>query len=67
MKKFILILSVCAMLIGGSSCKKSYTCACTSNVGGVNSTATVQATNAIDASNQCDQQTQGGTSSCRLQ
>ena len=66
MKRIILTLSMAALVLGGSSCKKSYTCSCVSNVGGVTSNVTVQATNAITAAEECNQQTQGGTSTCSL-
>lgn len=66
MKKVILMLSCVAIIMGGSSCNRNYTCACVSNTGGVTSNTTVQATNAISAATKCNNETQGGTSTCSL-
>ena len=67
MKRLILILSGAAIILGSSSCQKTYTCSCVSNVGGINSTTTVKASNIIQATQRCDNETQGGTSTCTLQ
>jgi hypothetical protein len=67
MKKIIVTLCIGLIAFAASSCTRDYTCSCVSNVGGINSTATVRANNAISAANKCNSLTQGGTSTCTLQ
>jgi hypothetical protein len=67
MKKILLVLSVAAIVFGGSSCTKSYTCACYNNTTYASSTASVSAANTTDAALKCAAETKGGTSTCSLQ
>jgi|GEM_PF-3267924 len=62
MMKFILMSSVCAIVLGNSSCTKSYTCTCYDNNSGVTSTSTVSGANTTDAALKCSQKSTGNVS-----
>ena len=67
MKHILWILALLA-LFGASSCKKYYTCVCTSYTPGVNDTSfTIQAANSTQAVNNCYSQILGHTSNCVYQ
>jgi transcriptional regulator of nitric oxide reductase len=64
MKKLMVSFFALALIVGASSCKKSYTCQCVNNTTGATSTVSVKASSTTDAAVQCAGQTQGGTSTC---
>jgi hypothetical protein len=66
--KYIALLLVVLALLGASSCKKDYTCVCTSYTPGVNDTSfVIQAANSTQAVNNCYSQILGHTSNCVYQ
>lgn len=63
MNKVILFLAVFAF-IGVTGCKKSYTCTCVNDTTQAISSVSVNASSIVNATAQCDAQTEGGTATC---
>lgn len=65
MKNSVLIVAALILISGGlSSCSKNYTCVCKDSFG-VESKSPVNATNATEARNHCDEK--GIKGNCRIQ